>query len=230
MVSTIFVSVTSAAYDAPAVTILEDGTIDPSIAAITKSDNKYTLTENITARIIIQKSNIIYDGAGYTTLGGIRIESDYVTVKNTILDECNPAILISESNHNTIENNSFYHVFGGITIVGDYNTIRANNLYSGLYHLIYVNGNYNTITQNYAYGIEIFSDSAHNVITENTLDYIADLGENNTRLNNTLDAFGKSPTPTPTIPELSTIMLSPSILILFGAVVIKLKKHAVKAN
>ncbi len=217
--------VASAMYNAPKITILEDGTINPPTTAITKTKNKYTLTENITARIIIQKNNITYDGAGYATLGGIRIESNYTTVKNTVLEDCGPAILVAGGNHNnTIENNSLVSVGVGISINGDYNIVRANSISSGLYPIIYVTGNYNTITQNYAYGIEILSASANNVITENTIDYIADIGENNTKQNNTLDAFGTTPTPSPSIPELSTNILLPLFTLMFlGAIVVKLK-------
>jgi nitrous oxidase accessory protein NosD len=51
------------------VIILPDGSISPSTAPIAQSRNTYTFKDNLYARIIIQKSNIVLNGAGYTLQG-----------------------------------------------------------------------------------------------------------------------------------------------------------------
>jgi parallel beta-helix repeat protein len=51
------------------VIILPDGTVSPSTTPIVKNGYTYTFTDDLYARIIIQKSNIILNGGGYTLRG-----------------------------------------------------------------------------------------------------------------------------------------------------------------
>ncbi|MGE5575203.1 MAG: nitrous oxide reductase family maturation protein NosD, partial [Ignavibacteria bacterium] len=46
-----------------------DGSIDPEAAPIQHNGNTYTITDDIYAPIVVDKSNIIIDGAGYTLFG-----------------------------------------------------------------------------------------------------------------------------------------------------------------
>ena len=55
--------------------IRPDGSIYPSTAAIQQNGNTYTFTDNISAALKIQKSNIVLDGAGYALLGPYSGES-----------------------------------------------------------------------------------------------------------------------------------------------------------
>jgi hypothetical protein len=48
------------------VTIESDGSVDPSTAPISKAGDIYTLTANVSASITIERSNIVFDRAGYT--------------------------------------------------------------------------------------------------------------------------------------------------------------------
>jgi hypothetical protein len=75
------------------ITINADGSINPSTAPILTADNvTYTLTGNITAAnvdgIVIERDNIVLNGAGYTILGsgsgnGITLENmSNVTINN----------------------------------------------------------------------------------------------------------------------------------------------------
>ena len=54
------------AQSAEVITIKPDGTINPSTAPIAKIGNVYKMTGNISASVTVQKSNIIFDGDGYT--------------------------------------------------------------------------------------------------------------------------------------------------------------------
>ena len=50
--------------------ILADGSVNPPTAPISTVDNvTYTFTDNIFDQIVVQRSNIIVDGNGYTLQG-----------------------------------------------------------------------------------------------------------------------------------------------------------------
>ena len=55
----------------PYITIKSDGTIEPQTEFIQQQGNTYTLTKDISGKyaLIIQCSNIVIDGAGYTING-----------------------------------------------------------------------------------------------------------------------------------------------------------------
>lgn len=46
-----------------------DGNIDPAAAPIQRNGNTYTLTDDVYAPLIVDKDNIVIDGAGYTLFG-----------------------------------------------------------------------------------------------------------------------------------------------------------------
>src|SRR3990170_8348515 len=45
--------------------IRADGSVDPATAPILRNGNGYTLTGNVSSSIVIQKDDIVLDGAGY---------------------------------------------------------------------------------------------------------------------------------------------------------------------
>ncbi len=49
--------------------IQADGSVDPSTAPIRQDGNKYTFTGSVDAQIVVDKDNILIDGAGYTLNG-----------------------------------------------------------------------------------------------------------------------------------------------------------------
>ena len=63
--------------------IRPDGSIDPADVPISRDGNTYTFTGNIYATILIQKANIIIDGAGHTLQGaynGTQKDSDVFVI------------------------------------------------------------------------------------------------------------------------------------------------------
>jgi parallel beta-helix repeat protein len=48
------------------ITINADGSVDPSTAPISQTGDVYTLTANVSASVTIEKSNTVFDGAGFT--------------------------------------------------------------------------------------------------------------------------------------------------------------------
>lgn len=180
------------------ITIKADGSIAPSTASITKIGNVYTLTDSIFGEIIIEKSNIIFDGAGHTVICGSRsyairvgsTEPDSELISNVIIrnvvimqdenaDDWARGIVLEYATNSIIANNTIFNMKDGTGIsILDFskgNVIVGNNVTN-------INGNgiwiwtsnttviANYITTNAGSGVR-FSDWANNTVTGN---HIAD--------------------------------------------------------
>jgi parallel beta-helix repeat protein len=125
-----------------------DGTINPPDAPLSSFDNAvYVLTANVDASIVVERSNIIIDGIGYTLQGDgtgngfILLDVVNVTVKNTRIENCINEIQLFNSSDNIITGNAIignsyegvgvYHCFDNI-ITG--NDIRENQIGLALYN------------------------------------------------------------------------------------------------
>ena len=168
------------------VTIKADGSIDPPDAPISTVDNvTYTLTGNITSDawgIVVERSNIIIDGNGYTLQGG---GSGYgfnlttinnVTIKNTNIKGFYYGVCLDHSSNNIIFGNNITNNWYGVCL-GDssnYNRISENNItnngWCGI-DLYYSSNNSiygNNITENNWTGIWL-EYSSNNTIRENSI-------------------------------------------------------------
>ena len=138
--------------------IRADGSVDPSTAHISSVDNiTYTFTGNIYDSIVVERSNIIINGDGYTVQGsgggyGFNLTSIInVTIQNTNIKKFYDGIRLSSSSNNSI--------------VG--NNVTANNENGiGLRHSSNNSVSGNTITNN-GYGIRLYSSSNYNSIFHN---------------------------------------------------------------
>jgi parallel beta-helix repeat protein len=165
-----------------------DGSIDPPSAPISTLDNvTYTVTGNITGDadgILVERDNIIIDGAGYTIQGagsgtGIYLSGrSNVTIKNTNTKRFGNGIVLQGSNNNSISRNNITEIYW----IGIYSSsLSSNNIFSG--NNIAFNGygislssssnnivSKNTVTNNGLYGITLADDiSINNTISENTM-------------------------------------------------------------
>jgi parallel beta-helix repeat protein len=144
------------------ITIKADGSVDPPTAPISTVDNvTYTFTDNIYGEIVVEKDNIVVDGAGYTVQGtgkgsgsGIYLSGrSNVTVKNVEVKEFYLGIcLYSYCNNNTVFGNT-----------------ASNNTY-GVYLDSYCNNNIisgNTASNNDD-GIVLTLHSSNNSLFRNT--------------------------------------------------------------
>jgi len=153
-----------------------DGSIDPPTAAISSIDNiTYTLTNNIYDSIVVERNNIIVDGAGYIVHGnasGIGIDLSYrinVTIKDANIKSFTSGIWLYISSNNNISGNKI-----------------TNNRY-GIYLNYYSNYSIiagNEITNNSLDGI-VLVVSSNNIIRENSINNGHGIGLNNA-LNNTI--------------------------------------------
>lgn len=147
--------------------IRADGSVDPPTAPIVTIDNiTYTFTGNFNSNgsgIIVQKNNIMIDGAGYTIQG----------------TEIGIGIQLSDRNNITIRNmeiNSFYYgiyFWQSSNIIAYRNNIKANKDYGLYIRHSFDNSIYeNNITTNHEYGIWLDNSSknrirANNISTNN---------------------------------------------------------------
>jgi parallel beta-helix repeat protein len=161
----------------PIIFIKADGSIDPPTADITSSDNvTYTFVADINASIVVERSNIVIDGNGYTLQGtGAGNGTDLsgrsnVTIKNTRIKSFQYGIMLYSSLNNSVSENNITNNDYGIVIDFSYNnSISGNNItannYDGIYLYSSSNNNIsgNTLTNNSYDGIWLDSSSNNNI-------------------------------------------------------------------
>jgi len=152
-------------FENQTVYIRTDGSVDPSGAPILRQGDLYTLSGNITSNadgIVVEKSKITIDGAGYTVQGigdpssnGLYLSGiNNVAIKNMKTKAFSYGILLaSSSNYNTISGNNVTNNRYGIGL-----SESSNNTISG-----------NNITANDLDGICLYYFSDYNVITGNNV-------------------------------------------------------------
>jgi len=165
--------------------IRADGSIDPPTVPISSIDNiTYTFTDNIASDadgIVVERSNIIIDGKGYTLQGSGGYEGFYlygannVTIRNVSIRNFYDGILTFGSSGNTITGNNITANTGhGIELHSSSNSIFGNNITANNYYgiLLYYSSNNiitgNNITANNWEGIDLY-ESPGNTISGNNI-------------------------------------------------------------
>jgi len=168
------------------ITIREDGSVDPPDAPVVREGDVYRLTKNVKSDgdgIIIQRDNIVLDGAGHTIEGsnttlskGVRLYNrKNVTLKNLNIRNFHFGIALDRSLNITIINNNIENNWDGVVLLASLNnTITKNNITgnNGDSIGLYVSLN-NTVTnnniRNNGLGILFWEDSSYNTIANNTI-------------------------------------------------------------
>ncbi len=212
------------------VTILPDGTIEPQTTPINRIGYNYSLTGELNnASIDIRRSNVTFNGAGFTVHGSIYIQGDYITIHNTTISSGGLGVLANGS-YNRIVNNVFFYNIADVSLLGNHTTVSGNIDTGGAYRVIYVEGNYNSITENKLKGIEVRGN--HNWIAYNEVDYLSKNGLNNTYLDNDAGrVYPPEPTaptnPSPSVPELPWLLIVTFLLsMFFVAIMLRHRKTA----
>jgi len=160
--------------------INSDGSISPVTAPIFSADNiTYMLADDIYDSIIVERDNIVLDGAGYTLQGagsgtGIDLtERSNVTIKNMEIKQFDFGIYLNHSSSISIIENVFTSItFEGIRLYeSSNNSIITNNvILNDVDGITLYGSSNNNITQNYLMsnydGIRLY-ESSNNSITEN---------------------------------------------------------------
>ena len=170
--------------------IRADGSVEPSTAPISSLDNiTYTFTDNIYDEIVVERDNIVVDGAGYILQGagvdeskGIYLDGrSNVTIKNVNIKHFSYGIWLRYSSNNSITGNNIANNTYGIWL--DYSS--NNNIYG------------NNIANN-GRGIDLYDSSNNSIygnnITANSYGIILWYSSNikvfhNNFINNFLQAF-----------------------------------------
>jgi len=166
--------------------IRADGSVDPPTPQIFSADNvTYTFINNVYCPVIVERDNIVVDGAGFIVQGtgtGIGINltgTSNVTITKMEIRAFEYGIRLDQSSNNKILGNNIRNNWCGIWAQSSFNNSIAedrieNNTYGAW---IFAPNNTlcgNTITNNSDSGLVIDLDSSGNTISRN---YIA----NNTR-------------------------------------------------
>jgi len=150
--------------------ILSDGSVDPPTAPIQSNGDLYILTGNISDiyGIVIERDNIILDGAGFAVQGigcfhdifrGIELsEKSNVTIKNVEIVGFRYGIYINHSSNNTILMNNIRNNHVGIYLFGSSgNMIYHNNFINNTIQS-YVKSGRNIWDNGYPLGGNYWSD------------------------------------------------------------------------
>jgi parallel beta-helix repeat protein len=186
----LFVSIIVFAFKIPSVNasgtiyIRADGSIDPPTAPVQRRGDIYTLTGDTSSDadgIVIQRDNIVLDGAGFTIQGsgnGISLISvSNVTIQNTNIKDFYAGIWLDSSSSNNIVtgNNITANTYYGISLHDscNYNSISGNNITNNEYGIwLYSSSNSsisgNNITDGY-FGIWLNSSSNYNNMSGNKI-------------------------------------------------------------
>jgi parallel beta-helix repeat protein len=159
-----------------------DGSISPLTAPVYTADNvTYTLTGNITANadgIVVERSNIVLNGAGYTVTGsgsknGTSLTNIInVTVNNMMITNFTNGIELESSSNNVLSGNNVTadSVSGIVLGSSDNNTLSGNNVASNIYGIYLSISSNDTLSGNNVasniYGIW-FASSSNNFIFNN---------------------------------------------------------------
>ena len=164
-----------------------DGSIDPPPVPIETVDNvTYTFTDNIYDKIVLERSHIVVDGAGFTVQGngtgdGFTLQNVInVTIKNVEVKAFERGIHLSNlSNNNTISGNNVTsnNGYGVYLEYSFYNTINDNTITNNDEGVTVDDSSYNTvssnnITSNSAVGVVLEGNhhiSSHNSVSRNSI-------------------------------------------------------------
>lgn len=190
--------------------IRADGHIDPSGAPLLRKENLYVLLCDTNSNycsdgMVIEKSNVVLDGAGYTLQGSgngcgfILSKVNNITIRNTNIKRYRSGILADSSFNDLFSGNNIIGNNDGITISSSSNnTIVGNNIENNGYGmLIYPNSNNNVVSRNSIkenlFGVKVYGSL--NTLSENNVENnqncgIGLLGSTNTVARNNITGNG----------------------------------------
>jgi len=183
----ISVCMTPSAGDAGTVYIKPNGDVDPSTAPIQRAGSLYTFAGNVFCEIVIQRDNILVDGAGYSVQGtgngtGLYIsQRSNVMIKNLEIKQFLYGIKLESSSYSNVSNSNFTNNIVGVEVDGSSNNnIFRNQLTNCSFDVkLYGSSNYNNIFDNNAMdshsdGITLYGTCQYNIVFRNILTNTSD--------------------------------------------------------
>lgn len=174
--------------------IRSDGSVDPASAPIQRNGDNYVLTDNIYDSIVVQRDNIVVDGAGHTVNGtgsGLArgLDLSYrseITIKNmTISDFSNGIYLWNSSAINLLENtlrnihsNDTQSPGKGIGVLFCYGILVLGNNVTNSDEGVFAWADGSTLSCNTATDnkIGILVEGSGNTLSDNVANYSSDYG------------------------------------------------------
>jgi len=144
-----------------------NGKVDPDTAPIQRDNNLYTFADSIYDSIVVERDNVVVDGAGYTLQGtgtvsskGLDLsERSNITIKNMEIKAFEHGIDLSGSSNNIIQGNTMTNNSYGLWLLNSpNNTISDNN-----------------ITNNWD-GIELYESSNNSISGNNIANNVDGIG------------------------------------------------------
>jgi len=157
--------------------IRADGSVEGT-DKIQRDGNVYTLISGISGSIVVERDNVVLNGAGYRLQGngnqnGITLRTNNnITVKNLKLSSFQIGIVVMGSDNNKILENTITDNFRGLDFTAsENNTVSgnyiANNTDGITLENMYNNIVENTITNNTNIGIFLYGAGYNNIIGNN---------------------------------------------------------------
>lgn len=168
-----------------------DGSVDPVSAPLRRDGNTYTLTDNVTYSIVVQRDNVVLDGAGFIIKGltldkGIDLtERHGVTVRNTVIVDSNMGIILRGSSGNLLLDNKLMGNNGIELSYSKSNIIKRNVISGGGIYLGQSSNNLisnNTMTD--GWGVDLDAGCERNTVSGNTVSHSGFCGINSIRASN----------------------------------------------
>ena len=162
--------------------IKADGSVDPETASISRVDNVvYSFEDNINDSIVVQRDNIVIDGANFRLQGtgvdqskGVDLsDRTNVTLKSVEVTDFYFGIFLYFSCDNTVTgSNASNNTWGAFLADSCDNALTGNTFLNNEYGIYFHSSNNNTLTGNNAsnntYGI-LLDGSTNNTFTCNTV-------------------------------------------------------------
>jgi parallel beta-helix repeat protein len=177
----VFVEFVSPVAATGAIYVRSDGSVYPATAPIQRIENVYTFTDNIYDEIVVERDNIVVDGAGYALEGrgsgtGIDLsERTNVTIRNVEIRDFFYGVYLYFSLNNSLSENIIANNNYGIRLRNSPNNkVYGNNIKNSFYG-VWLTGssnnniNENSITENNSDGVWLSGSSDHNNISGNNI-------------------------------------------------------------
>jgi len=162
--------------------IRANGLVDPSTAPIQRDGNLYTFTGNLFDEIVIERDNILVDGAGYTVQGtgsgtGIALSGrSNVAIKNMEIRAFTYGVLLTHSSSNSITGNEITNNTVGMKLeaLSDNNNVYGNRITNNIYGITLQGScSHNNVSRNKIekndIGIDLFGSCNYNNVSRNSI-------------------------------------------------------------
>jgi parallel beta-helix repeat protein len=178
----VVLNVPSASGQSGTIYIRADGSIDPPAPISTFDNITYTFTGDISDALVVERDDIVIDGAGYTVTGngsqnGTTLTGrSNVTVGNMTIKNFYTGIWLLHSSNNVLSGNNVANNTGGIALGSSFNnSVSGNNLTASSGNGIYLSSSFNNsvsgnnLTANSDYGIALDSSCHDNSVSGNNV-------------------------------------------------------------